>query len=72
MDIDADLRFAPNECKLAVGLMPDVLPLLKGVIKESAVDPAEDEFYAASARVPVVSAVLAAFQFRWLVTQVRV
>ncbi|XXG51595.1 hypothetical protein AAC387_Pa03g0128 [Persea americana] len=69
-DLDADLRFALNECKLAVWLMPDVLPLLKGVIKESAVDPAEDEFYAASARVPVVSAVLAAFQFRWLVTQV--
>lgn len=69
-DLDPDLRSAANECRLAVELMPDVFPLLKGVIKESAIDSA-DEFYAASARVPVASAILAAFQFRWLVTQVR-
>lgn len=70
-DLDPDLRSAANECRLAVELMPDVFPLLKGVIKESAIDSADDEFYAASARVPVASAILAAFQFRWLVTQVR-
>lgn len=54
-------------------LMPEVLPFLKERIKESSIDVSDetDEFSAATARVPVGFAILAAFQFRWFVTQVR-
>ncbi|XP_068645776.1 uncharacterized protein At2g39910 [Aristolochia californica] len=58
------------ECKLVVEMMPDLLPLLKKVIKDSSIDSEADEIVAASARVPVGSAILAAYQFRWLVTKV--
>ena len=53
-------------------LVPEVLPLLKERIKESSIDKSDesDEFSAASARVPVGFAVLAAYQLRWFVTQV--
>lgn len=53
-------------------LMPEVLPLLKERIKESSIDNSDesDVFSAASARAPVGFAILAAFQFRWFVTQV--
>lgn len=53
-------------------LMPEVLPLLKERIQESSIDKSDesDEFSAASARVPVGFAILAAFQFRWFITQV--
>lgn len=52
--------------------MPEVLPFLKERIKESSIDVSDetDEFSAATARVPVGFAILAAFQFRWFVTQV--
>lgn len=54
-------------------LMREVLPLLKDRIKESSIDKSEDgdEVSAASARVPVGFAIVAAYQFRWFVTQVR-
>lgn len=53
-------------------LMREVLPLLKDRIKESSIDKLEDgdEVSAASARVPVGFAIVAAYQFRWFVTQV--
>lgn len=53
-------------------LMREVLPLLKDRIKESSIDKSEDgdEVSAASARVPVGFAIVAAYQFRWFVTQV--
>ncbi|KAL1290334.1 uncharacterized protein At2g39910 [Arachis hypogaea] len=62
----------PKEKRLVVELVPEVLPLLKERIKESSIDKSDDndEFSAASARVPVGFAVLAAFQLRWFVTQV--
>lgn len=53
--------------------MPRVLPLLKTSIKESSIDKEDadgDEVSAASARVPVAYAIVAAHQFKWLVTQV--
>lgn len=55
-----------------IELMPEVLPFLKDRIKESSIDKSDenDEFSAASARVPVGFAILAAYQFRWFVTQV--
>lgn len=53
-------------------MMPEVLPDLKDRIKESSIDKSDEnnEFSAASARVPAVFAILAAFQFRWFVIQV--
>ena len=53
--------------------MPEVMPLLKERIKESSIDKADeggDEVSAASARVPVAFAIVAAYQFRWFATQV--
>lgn len=63
-----------TEKKLIVELMPEVLPSLKGNIKESAIDASDenDGVSAASARVPVAYAILAAYQFRWFVAQVFV
>lgn len=62
----------PDEKRLVVELMREVLPLLKDRIKESSIDKSEDgdEVSAASARVPVGFAIVAAYQFRWFVTQV--
>lgn len=59
---------------LAVELMPRVLPLLITSIKESSIDKENadgDEVSAASARVPVAYAIVAAYQFKWFVTQVE-
>nr|XP_023891090.1 uncharacterized protein At2g39910-like [Quercus suber]POE62333.1 uncharacterized protein CFP56_44208 [Quercus suber] len=53
--------------------MPEVMPLLKERIKESSIDKSDEggnEVSAASARVPVGFAIVAAYQFRWFVTQV--
>ncbi|KAL5998364.1 hypothetical protein ACLOJK_009304 [Asimina triloba] len=66
---DSDFSSAPKESRLAALLMPDVLPLLKGVMKESSIGSDDDEFSAASARAPVAEAVVAAHQLRWFVTQ---
>ena len=63
----------PEEQRLVVELMPEVMPLLKERIKESSIDKADeggDEVSAASARVPVGFAIVAAYQFRWFATQV--
>ncbi|KAJ0045054.1 hypothetical protein Pint_06423 [Pistacia integerrima] len=62
-----------NEYGCFVELLPEVVPLLKERIKESSIDidNESDQLTAASARVPVVLAILAAYQFRWLVTQVE-
>lgn len=61
-----------EEKRLVVELMPEIVPSLKDSIKESAVDKSDDvdEFSAASARAPVGFAIVAAYQFRWFVTQV--
>jgi hypothetical protein len=57
---------------LLIELLPEVIPFLKERIKESSVDKSDEcnEFSSASARVPVGFAILAAYQFRWFVTQV--
>ncbi|KAK9913678.1 hypothetical protein M0R45_037488 [Rubus argutus] len=62
----------PEEKRLVVELMREVLPLFKDRIKESSIDKSEDgdEVSAASARVPVGFAIVAAYQFRWFVTQI--
>ncbi|KAG6395353.1 hypothetical protein SASPL_145996 [Salvia splendens] len=69
-ELELDLRgAADNGKKLLIVLMPEIFPLLKDRIKESAID-AKDEndgVSAASARAPVASAVLAAYQLRWIV-----
>ncbi|KAI3783450.1 hypothetical protein L1987_42532 [Smallanthus sonchifolius] len=66
--------FSDHQSKdLLVELMPGVLPLLKSSIKESSIDKEDadgDEVSAASARVPVAYAIVAAYQFKWLVTQI--
>ncbi|KAJ9545797.1 hypothetical protein OSB04_025504 [Centaurea solstitialis] len=62
-----------QEKDLVTELMPALLPLIKASIKESSVDKVDadgDEVSAASARVPVAYAVLAAYQLNWFVTQV--
>ncbi|KAL3647345.1 hypothetical protein CASFOL_008313 [Castilleja foliolosa] len=60
-----------SDKKLVTELIPEVLPLLKGKIKESAIDASDenDGVSAASARTPVVYAILAAYQMRWFVVQ---
>ncbi|KAL8552079.1 hypothetical protein ACS0TY_000951 [Phlomoides rotata] len=72
-ELELDLSgVVESEKKLLIELMPEVLPYLKDKIKESAIDTSNenDGISAASARVPVAYAVLAAYQFRWFVTQV--
>ncbi|RRT65386.1 hypothetical protein B296_00032679, partial [Ensete ventricosum] len=59
-----------SEQEMVIGLLPDVLPAVKGVIKESCVDTEEEDVIAASAKAPVAYAIVAAHQFRWLVSQV--
>ncbi|KAL2333325.1 hypothetical protein Fmac_014538 [Flemingia macrophylla] len=70
-DRNRDLS-APPEKMLVLELIPEVLPFLKERIRESSIDKSDesDEFSAASARAPVGFAILAAFQFRWFVSQV--
>lgn len=51
---------------LVVDLLPEVAPSLKETIKQN-----DSEFATSSARVPVLHAILAAYQFRWFVTQVE-
>ncbi|KAF8006298.1 hypothetical protein BT93_K0558 [Corymbia citriodora subsp. variegata] len=60
------------EKRLVIELLPEVLPLLKERIKESSIDKSDesDEAFAASAKVPVGYAIVAAHQLRWFVTQV--
>ncbi|CAL5404606.1 unnamed protein product [Camellia sinensis] len=71
-ELDFDLRLMSDEKKLAAELMVQVLPSLKASIKESSIDKSEDgdEVSAAVARSPVAHAIVAAYQFRWFVTQV--
>lgn len=59
-----------SERELFVELMPEVLPGVKGAIKESSIDTEQEEIVPASAQVPVAHAIVAAHQFRWLVSQV--
>ncbi|CAO2825615.1 unnamed protein product [Amaranthus hypochondriacus] len=61
-----------SEKKLMIELMPEVLPLIKNTIKESSTSGSDDgdEITAASARVPLGYAIVAAYQFRWFVSQV--
>ncbi|KAK1572580.1 hypothetical protein Q3G72_034854 [Acer saccharum] len=65
--------FAVWKEELVVELLPETVPYLKEKIKESSIDKENDsdEFSAASARAPVVHAILAAYQFRWFVNQVE-
>ena len=67
-----DCASVPEEKRLVMELMPEVLPLLKERIKESSIDKSDEvhEVSAASARVPVGFAVVAAYQFRWFVNKV--
>lgn len=51
---------------LVVDLLPEVAPSLKETIKQD-----DSESATSSARVPVLHAILAAYQFRWFVTQVE-
>lgn len=64
---------AHSELSLVMDLMPEVVPPLKDAIKESLTDSSQDvdEISAASARTPVGLAIVAAYQFRWFITQVR-
>ncbi|KAI3906499.1 hypothetical protein MKW98_009407 [Papaver atlanticum] len=70
---EKELRNELGLKKLVMELMADVLPELKGIMKESCIDYSDDgdEISAASARTPVVYAIVAAYQFRWFVTQVE-
>ncbi|CAK9135719.1 unnamed protein product [Ilex paraguariensis] len=72
-ELGLDFELVPDEKKLLIELMPQVLPLLKDRIKESSIDKSKDtdEISAATARVPVAYAVVAAYQFRWFVTQIK-
>ncbi|XP_002530409.2 uncharacterized protein At2g39910 [Ricinus communis] len=67
-----DCGLVSEEKRLFVELMLEVMPLLKESIKESCIDKCSDgdEISAASARAPVGFAIIAAFQFRWFVSQV--
>lgn len=69
-----DCNLVPAQKRLLLELLPEVLPFLKDGIKESSIDKSDecDEFSAASARVPVGFAILAAHQLRWFITQVLV
>ncbi|KAI3911143.1 hypothetical protein MKW92_047082 [Papaver armeniacum] len=69
----SELRNELGLKKLVMELITEVLPELKGVMKESSIDYTDDgdEFSAASARTPVAYAIVAAYQFRWFVTQVE-
>ncbi|CAI0411051.1 unnamed protein product [Linum tenue] len=68
----SDVYCHGNDKRLVAELAPEVLLLLKDRIKESSIDKGTDgdEVSAASARVPVGFAILAAYQLRWFVTQI--
>lgn len=68
-DLSVALGFSERH-QLVAALAAVVLPEIKGVIRRSCVDETEDDFTAASARAPVEEALVAAHQFRWLVSQV--
>lgn len=68
-ELELDSEFVAKETRLVIEFMPQMLPLLKDRIKESSIGSADD-ISAASARVPVAYAIVAAYQLRWLVTQV--
>lgn len=72
VELGVDCSSVTDEKKLAVEMMPLVMPSLKASIKESSIDHLDDsdEVSAASARAPLAYAVVAAYQFRWIVTQV--
>ena len=71
-ELGLDFSLIPEEKRLVVEIIPKVLPLLKDSIKESSIDKSDevDEVSAASARVPVGFAIVAAHQLRWFITQV--
>ncbi|CAA3015314.1 uncharacterized protein At2g39910 isoform X2 [Olea europaea subsp. europaea] len=71
-ELELDLRFLESAKRLVIELISEVLPLLKDKIKESAIDASDDGdgISAASAKAPVAYAIVAAYQFRWFVTQV--
>ncbi|KAK2387968.1 hypothetical protein QL285_061692 [Trifolium repens] len=71
-ELGLNSNLVPSQKRLLIELFPEVIPFLKERIKESSVDKSDEcnEFSAASARVPVGFAILAAYQFRWFVTQV--
>lgn len=73
-ELELDLRFLGSAKRLVIELISEVLPLLKDKIKESAIDASDDGdgISAASAKAPVAYAIVAAYQFRWFVTQVTV
>lgn len=70
--LELDLAAKEDE-RLVIELIPDLLPLIKDTIKNSSIDGDDDgdEVSAASARTPAAYAVVAARQFRWLVTKVN-
>ncbi|KAM3234412.1 putative protein isoform X1 [Capsicum chacoense] len=71
-ELEIEFKSLPNDKMLAIHLMPQLLPLLKDTIKQSAIDKSIDghEITSASAGVPVAYAIIAAYQFRWLISQV--
>lgn len=71
-ELGLDFTLIPVEKRLVVEIIPKVLPLLKESIKESSIDKSDevDEVSAASARVPVGFAIVAAHQLGWFITQV--
>lgn len=72
-ELGLDLSLVSDDRKLVIELMPELLPSLKARIKESSIDQSDngDEISAATSRVPVAYAIVAAYQFRWFVTQVN-
>ncbi|XP_047336301.1 uncharacterized protein At2g39910 [Impatiens glandulifera] len=60
-------------CSLVLELMPEMLSRVKDTIKESSVNKLDsgNDISSATARAPVVFAIVAAYQFRWLLTQVE-
>lgn len=68
-EISAAGSFAA-EHEMVAELMSEVLPELKAAVKQTIVDPDDDMFVNASSRAPVASSIVAAHQFRWLVSQV--
>ncbi|KAL4367839.1 hypothetical protein GQ457_05G032100 [Hibiscus cannabinus] len=69
----SDAVWSGEQRNLAAELVPEIVPVLKDTIKEGSIDKNDetDEFSAASARAPVGLAILAAYQCRWLVSQIE-
>lgn len=65
-------EYAVSKRDVVIDLLPQVAPYLKEQIEESSIskDNEADEVSAACARAPVAHAILAAYQFRWFITQV--